>query len=66
MTPEQLRNARQALGLTGVQLAAVLGVDARTYRRYELADTPIPKVTALAVRLLLLTDPERWPGHDAR
>ena len=64
MTSKELRAVRAALGLTGVQLATVLGVDARTYRRYELAETPIPKITALALRLLQITEPERWPRHD--
>lgn len=64
MTSKELRAARAALGMTGDQLAATLGVTGRTYRRWELDETPVPAIAALAVRLLLLTDPERWPGHD--
>ena len=42
MTGAELRVVRGGLGLSGPQLAAILDVDDRTVRRWELGETPIP------------------------
>lgn len=42
MTPPKIRAARLALGLTQSQAARLVGVDARSWRRWE-APTPPPR-----------------------
>jgi DNA-binding transcriptional regulator YiaG len=37
MTPEELKTARLAFGLTGAAMAKLLGVEDITYRRWEMA-----------------------------
>lgn len=54
MTPAELREARQTLGLSAARFAAAVGVaDGRTVRRWEAGDREIPGSVAILVRLLL-------------
>lgn len=43
MTPEQLRAARESLALTQTDVATALGVDLRTYQRWESGEAPVPR-----------------------
>src|SRR5690606_37326780 len=43
MTPDTIRAARIALGLTQTEVAHELGVDLRTYQRWEAGDAPLPR-----------------------
>lgn len=43
MAPDSLRNARTALSLTQTEVAHALGVDLRTYQRWEAGDAPLPR-----------------------
>jgi len=43
MTPDTLRAVRARLGLTQTEVANELGVDLRTYQRWEAGDTPLPR-----------------------
>ena len=43
MTGAEMRVVREGLGLSGPQLALVMGVNDRTVRRWELGETPIPE-----------------------
>lgn len=43
MTPDTLRTARLSLDLTQTQVADALGVDLRTYQRWEAGDAPLPR-----------------------
>ena len=55
-TPEQVRQARAALGLSTRQLAIVLRMGAqsgRTIRRWEAGDTPISGPASVALEALL-------------
>jgi len=63
MNANELKQHRAALGLTGDQLSAVLGVAPRTARRWENGSIPVPPVVALAVRLLLQAPPTDWPRN---
>lgn len=51
--PELFVECRKALRLTGVELAAMLGIDWRTLARYEAGDSRIPAATWLALHLFL-------------
>lgn len=53
MSPDELRQARTALGLTQTQLADILGMTRRSISRMEHGAQPIEPRTALAVRYLL-------------
>jgi DNA-binding transcriptional regulator YiaG len=55
MTPEELRQAREALGLTAVQFAAAFDVNERTLRSWEKGEKrgPVPRTVAVLVRLAL-------------
>jgi site-specific recombinase XerD len=48
MTPEELRNERDALGLTSGEMAAALGVSSRDYEGWEL-DGPVPALMGAAL-----------------
>ena len=43
MTPATIRATRKRLGLTQGQAARLLGVDGRTWRRWECAERTMPK-----------------------
>lgn len=51
MTAEGFRDLIGRLGLSQVASAALLGVDARTARRYASGETVIPPVVARFLRL---------------
>lgn len=54
MTPDELRKARQTLGLSAARFAAAVGVaDGRTVRRWEAGDRDIPGSVVILVRLML-------------
>lgn len=58
MTPEEFRQARAELGLTGVQFARAFDVADRTVRAWEAGmrdgkPAPIPRPIAVLVRLAL-------------
>jgi DNA-binding transcriptional regulator YiaG len=55
MTPTELREARDRLGLTQGELAKVLALgddNARTIRRWETGERAIPGPVAVAMRLM--------------
>lgn len=52
MTPDNLRNAATALGLSGRGLARALDVNEKTYRRWISGEVPIPHTVALACEAL--------------
>jgi DNA-binding transcriptional regulator YiaG len=61
LTPAELRDARRRLGLTQTELALALklgGDGARTVRRWEDGQRPVPLVVALAIDLMLRDDGE--------
>lgn len=49
MTGAQFAALRQSIGLSGPELAAVLGVDRSTVYRWESGDSPIPAAVPLAL-----------------
>lgn len=53
MTPDALRAAPKALGLSGRGLARALDVNEKTYRRWIAGDVPIPRSVAMAVQAML-------------
>jgi transcriptional regulator with XRE-family HTH domain len=60
MTPADLRATAKALGLSGRGLAAALGYNERTYRRW-LAGGPMPKSLPLACEALLARQASSLP-----
>jgi len=52
MTSEELKRRRVALGLSQVELAALLHVDSMTVSRWERGQHRIPEAVALAVHHL--------------
>ena len=52
MTPDELKAARAALGLTQVGLAAVFGVHKDTVARWEQGRYPVPHWLHVALRSL--------------
>lgn len=53
MTPKQFRAAIEQLELSQVKAAALVGVDARTGRRWALGETTVPEAVAILLRLLM-------------
>ncbi len=53
MTPESLRTARTALGKTQRGMALALGVEPRSYQRWEDGDRTVPETVQRVVRLAL-------------
>lgn len=53
MTAQQYRDAVAALGMTQVDAAQLLGVDARTSRRWALAERDVPEPVARFLRYLI-------------
>lgn len=54
MKPEEMKQRREALGLTQAQLARELGLDSITVSRYERGVLSIPKTVELALELIEL------------
>lgn len=62
MTGPELRAAREALGLTQAQLAAILDVAPEHVSRMQTGAKSITTQTALVVRAMLVFGlPETWP-----
>ena len=67
MTPEEIKEARQKLGLSQSQLGAVLDTDASTVRKMELAPEssthrkPAPRMLRLIQAYLEGYRPDDWP-----
>ena len=53
MTPEQLKEARQQLGLTQAAMAAKMGIILRKWERWEGGHSPISAEGATLLRLLV-------------
>lgn len=53
MTPDALRAAPKALGLTSRGLARLLDVEERTFRRWVKGEQPIPRTVGWAVQRML-------------
>ena len=54
MTGKQLRQSRKLLEMTQVELGMALDLDSNTIARAERDEIPIPRVTELAVKYLLV------------
>ena len=52
MTPTELRSHRERLALTQGAAARLIGVDGRTWRRWENAEREIPEPVARLVALM--------------
>lgn len=50
---EQFKFVRKAAGLRAVDLAGLLGVDAKTISRWETGETPIPRAELFVMRELI-------------
>lgn len=53
MTPEQIKQARQSLGLTQAAMAAKMGIIPRKWERWEGGHSPISAEGATLLRLLV-------------
>ena len=53
MSPTEFLAARERLGLSQVEVARFLGKGDRIIRRYEHGQTPVPRETAMLLRLML-------------
>jgi transcriptional regulator with XRE-family HTH domain len=51
----ELKRLRQALGVTQKELAEALDLNKNTVARAERGEIPVPRVTILATKYLLLT-----------
>jgi transcriptional regulator with XRE-family HTH domain len=54
MTPHEFRAARKRLGLSQIGFATLCGVDARSVRRWERGQVPIPGPAARVMQALTL------------
>lgn len=61
MKSADLVKQRQKLGLTQETMAETIGVGRRSWIRYEMGETPIPKMLELAM-LYLLSQPSGRRG----
>ncbi len=66
MTAAQLRTIRKRLGLTQVQLAAELGVDANTVARWEQGTRGISEPVAKLIQVLASSSPMGKKGRKPR
>ena len=68
MTPAEIKQARQSLGLSVAQLAALLDTDPQTIRRMEQSERantfrkPAPRMVRLIHAYLAGHRPDDWPG----
>ena len=53
MTPDQIKQARQQLGLTQAAMAKAMGIGARKWERWEGGHSPISPEGARLVEMLL-------------
>lgn len=69
MTPKDIKQARQSLGLSTVQLATLLDTDPQTVRRMEQREDantfrkPAPRMIRLIRAYLDGYRPADWPVH---
>ena len=65
MTPEELKQRRQMLGLTQTELSALIGIPQNTISRWEIGRIPIgePRSTWLDVEMAKL---KRKPGRPSK
>ena len=59
MRPHEFRAAREALGLTQKDLAALWGKPERTIRRWENWESPIDPVAIYCIKMMLATQTEK-------
>lgn len=55
MTPDEYRTAIEALGLSQIAAARLLGVDPRTSRKWACGERDIPEPAARFLRYLIAT-----------
>lgn len=53
MTPDEIKQARESLGLNKKQMAERLGVDRDTYYKWEAGKRLIPAVGVTAIKLII-------------
>lgn len=53
MTPEQILQSRQSLGLSVNAMAHRLGIDRNTYGKWERGEQRAPAIAATAIRWLV-------------
>ena len=53
MTPAEIKQARQSLGLSVNAMAQRLGIDRNTYGKWERGEQRAPAVAATAIRWLV-------------
>lgn len=54
MTPSEIREKREGLGLTKSQAARLFGVAPRTWRRWETGQLPVTRAVALVLIIVSL------------
>ncbi len=65
MTPEALSQARELLGLTKPQVAAMLGRKLRNYQQWEAGDRKIDEAAARLIAAYIDGyRPQDWPKGD--
>ncbi|WP_290687612.1 MULTISPECIES: helix-turn-helix domain-containing protein [unclassified Haematobacter] len=72
MTPSEIKSAREKLGLTVAQFAALLETDPQTVRRMEISETastfrrPAVRMERLIRAYSEGYRPPDWPGRNER
>jgi hypothetical protein len=66
MTKDDYRAVLEALGLSQVAAAKVLGIADRTSRAYALGERPVPEPVALALRLLMEKERQKRRVRERR
>ena len=64
MTPDQIKQARQSLGLTQAAMAAKMGIILRKWERWEGGHSPISAEGATLLRLLVEMNNRDCGGQD--
>lgn len=54
MTPAELRTARERLGLSQLEVAQALGVDLRSYGRWERGERGVPPLLSPGAAVMVL------------
>jgi DNA-binding transcriptional regulator YiaG len=62
MTPAEVRAAREALGMTKEQLAAVMGCGLRAVQTWESGERNISATARLCLAFMRLVPRSRWPS----
>ena len=66
MTGKELRRLRQALKMTQRELGEALDLNKNTVARAERDEIPIPRVTELAVKYLLIMETKKGGRKNER